>query len=495
MADNPPYKVRPVAADGPFDYHTSIDVETGMVRSRDAWIRPTGGASSNQMGPWLFEVPPMVENEYLDGNNVALETTCRIVKSDGTQCKAHMDIVAPVNLLAIVMWKEANVTLNQRPLPNAAALHVGLKGYMETLLTFDEDAAVTHLASQMFHLDSPGEFDNMTLDLKAMHEAFAVSVIGGQLPMPAFPDLYYPPDGSPVPPTEALVVVRGRTKNWADVRAAAFAAGDQDMRVRELDREDTWFDYFDMAVGMMVKALQDVSDKVNKGYVERYRVTRSSDLINMYGPVPHDFFNMDKFIGPGNKIDLRLVRYPDEVLLNTYLREKGYKLEILDIQLHLPLVVRRQRVPPSLIETYRINISTFQTQLVDAGKPSFDFRLQRSGVLPKTIVVGMVETRALDGDYEYNPLHFHHFLLNQIYLTVNGRQYPDMGGLHFDFDRPDKAALMARSYRWLFENTGAGDADRGNLIHANAFRAGSCLIPFDLTPDRQGPPVFCFLFS
>ncbi len=131
-----------------------------------------------------------------------------------------------------------------------------------------------------------------------------------------------------------------------------------------------------------------------------------------------------------------------------------------------------------------MNQNEFRAQLVDAGKTSFSFNMVRGGILPKTLVVGYMAAKSLDGNYTYNPWNFFHWFTKKVELKINGRVHPDMGGLEFDFSKDNNLPIMARGYNWLFENTGAIEAHRGNLIHWNAFMAGSFLIPFDLTPDR-----------
>jgi hypothetical protein len=43
---------------------------------------------------------------------------------------------------------------------------------------------------------------------------------------------------------------------------------------------------------------------------------------------------------------------------------------------------------------------------------------------------------------------------------------------------------VARGYHWLYDNTGAWFSQRGNCITYSAFKNGSFILPFDLTPDR-----------
>lgn len=152
-----------------------------------------------------------------------------------------------------------------------------------------------------------------------------------------------------------------------------------------------------------------------------------------------------------------------------------------------------------------MNETNLHLQLLEQNKPSASFLMHHGGVMPQAIVVAMAETQAIDGAYDFNPWHFHHFYTSYMGLSMNGREVPDMGGLEFDFTQRNGNAQFARAYHWLFENTGALEADRGNLIHWNAFQAGQFIIPFDLSPDKcnglhnhepaTGPITFNIRFS
>lgn len=220
---------------------------------------------------------------------------------------------------------------------------------------------------------------------------------------------------------------------------------------------------------------------VNRGYDDRFAIVSGSPSFDMMSPITHDIFKMDNHLAPGNRLDIRLSRYPDAFLLNSLMAGENYRLVIEDMKLHYHVIERRDRVLPPPRERYLFNETKCNRQIVSGNVPTHTFRLHTGGVLPKTILLAMVWAPAADGSYEYNPWHLHHFHLKSAELIINGESYPQ-GGLEFDFNSVNP--LVARGYRWMFENTGAMEGERGNIVSWQAFQAGSFIIPFDLTPDK-----------
>jgi hypothetical protein len=152
-----------------------------------------------------------------------------------------------------------------------------------------------------------------------------------------------------------------------------------------------------------------------------------------------------------------------------------------DLKLHLHTIERRERIRPPLTEKYLMNETQLHRFIVPERLPTITLRIHNGGVLPKQVVVGMVDTKAMEGSYDYNPFNFHHFDASKIVLTINGETHPS-NGLSTDFGKPN--AHVARAYHWVYENTGAAGTDKGNIISWAAFQAGCFLVPFDLTFDK-----------
>lgn len=130
---------------------------------------------------------------------------------------------------------------------------------------------------------------------------------------------------------------------------------------------------------------------------------------------------------------------------------------------------------------YLLNETKCNKQIVTKDVPTITFRLHNGGVMPKTIIIAQVNARAADGSYAHNPWNLQHFFLAKAELIINGEIYPQ-GGLEFEMDKENP--LVSRGYHWIFENTGALEGEKGNIVSWQAFQGGAFIIPFDLTPDK-----------
>lgn len=466
--------------DGNFNYHEKVLVETSQKGCRDFWIRPTGGVV-NQNGPFNFTIEPMTE-QYIQLNKAHLELELKVVKADGTPCTPWEDVVAPINMVGALMFQQVEVLLNNQPFSGASSNNVGYKGYLETLLSYDADSRNTHLHSQFFHMDSPAEYENMKVNYSAVRRHMVQAVYDGRMVLNPIPAWLESADPRRYPGTPESDDLLGDPSYEDPFPAAAPNNLTEEMKVtlRNRWRNGRMADMV-AALGTSRLMIDSGADTVNIGYDNRFRLTSGSVVFDTFVPLTHDFFKLNNCIGPGNKIDIRLSRYPASFVLNTGLVDKGYQLQITDMKLHLRTIQRKERIRYPVIEGYQMNETQLHKHLIPAGSPSATARIHHGGVMPKTIVLAMVSTRAAEGAYNSNPFYFHHYKTKHIALKINGEEYPT-GGLKFDFDRANP--LVSRAYHWMFENTGAADADKGNIVSWNHFQEGSFIVPFDLTPDK-----------
>ncbi len=579
--------------DGAFNYNDKLPVECSQKECRAFWIRPQGGVV-NQKGPYTFALEPQVDR-YTQLDKAMLEARVKVTKSDYTKLSYFKDVVAPTSMLGLVMWESVEVELNGQRFSGASSVGAGYKAWMETLLSYDNQARLTQLASSFMYDDTPGQFGNMQVPMRELELACRAAIRAGELKGPD-----YPPDLRSVDPEKNDALCRsgvpgekpdprfgldsaavGDGDGGGALRGAAreeeledeamsrgeeverdFEAGeteedpedgggggggddeyrDATMRTARSDDDDDDDDDDDeeeeedkgkastskgkgggkgaSSSGKRRKAprgeLTDEDEKCltaaqllkrrrtmlneyiatktakvarvvrsagpyNRGFSERFAICAGSVEFDTFSPITHDIFRMNNHLAPGNRLTLILHPAKDTFLLNTYLRSRGFRLQITDLKLHLRTIERRERIVQPVREIYFMSETQLHKQIVAAGSPNVLFRVHQSGVMPKQIVVGFVACKAAEGNYEYNPFHFHHFNCEHIELQINGEQYPS-GGLQMDFSGPN--ALCSRAYRWVAENTGAAASGRGNLISLAHFQAGSFLIPFDLTVDQ-----------
>lgn len=466
---------------GDFDYSDSIPIETSQVNAANYWIRPIGGVV-NQHGPFTFCIEAS-ENRYILLNRAFLEMKCRITKEDGTECKAFKDVVAPINMVGSCMWSSIEVFLNQQAFNSSSSVHTAYKAYIETVLSYDSDARNTHMNAQFFHLDSPHHYDTMTCGVDFLKKRFVKAIYAQEIGRPVVPanlTIGANADGTPayVEDEDPAQAVLAETITVAELNAAVDGSEEK----KAIGRRMLYQQYFKDQVPEDWQKITDFAHSGDKniGFINRLTVTCGSHPWDMYVPLTHDFFRLSNHIAPGNKIDIKLTRHPDSFILNTHLIHMKYKLVIDDMKLHFR-TLERPRVATPMVERYLMNETQMHRQVVAANTPSINFRIHYGGVLPKTIIVAFVDTRAADGNYMFNPFNLQHFKCKKISLMINNDEHP-RGGLEMDFsgDFP----LVARAYHWMFENTGAEEADKGNVVSWQAFQGGCTIWPFDLTPDK-----------
>ena len=170
---------------GDFNYNDKIMVETSQVKCHDFEIRPIGAiTNSRPKGPQYFCIDPFVD-KYLVNNRTRLEARLRVVKGNGEGISPLTDVVAPNNLIGPLMWESVVVHLNGQPFPGASNVNAGLKCYMDTMLSTENDARHTHMQTQVFHMDTPKNYEEMGMDASDFYDACIYELERGSIfPLP-----------------------------------------------------------------------------------------------------------------------------------------------------------------------------------------------------------------------------------------------------------------------------------------------------------------------
>ena len=227
-----------------------------------------------------------------------------------------------------------------------------------------------------------------------------------------------------------------------------------------------------------METFKNTGDNQNKGWTNRYNLTKNSQSFDMMGPITVDFLRSSKHLAPGNKLNIKLTKAQDRFLLCSKVANKEYMLSIEDLRLYYYRVRLTESIPPPQTERYLTTRTELKRFPVPTGQPSYSLTIFRGAKLPKSVIIGQVLTSAAEGEYAQNPFNFQHFDLNRISLRQNGRQIPA------DDYTPDfENGLYMREYLSMFMHTGAYGNDRSNFITSKAFKDGSTLFAYDLTPD------------
>ena len=245
------------------------------------------------------------------------------------------------------------------------------------------------------------------------------------------------------------------------------------------------------------------------GHATRGTLARNSRKLQFCVPFTPDYFMADRYAPPGLAYTIKVYRNPDAFCLMG-LADVRAKLTFYDLKLELVVVklddavkralLAKMATTPMLFPLVRNTMKTFHAA---AASTNFTVPSLFSGVLPRTIIFGMVATKAYNGEcilwcesvlkrltYLFthhftgslvtNPFNFQHFNLSQAFIRYRGEQIPsEPYTFNFDVDYG-----CARSYYNLFSQTGLNGATAGNRITYDQYKGGSFFVAFDITADR-----------
>ena len=221
----------------------------------------------------------------------------------------------------------------------------------------------------------------------------------------------------------------------------------------------------------------------NAGLVLRYGYTQESKVFELEGNLMEDIFDIDKYLINGVDIYIKLFRSSAPFLIMSAQDSPAYKVELLD-------VVYKVRVDPGVllnhskqIEStpvkYTISRNELKMNTIPKGSTEFYWDNIFPQAVPDRIVVGLVDQKAVNGDYTANLFNFEHFSLTDIGIYVNGESVPGRP-LKTDFT----AGHYSSAYARLFEASGKWNQDAGLVITRDNFGSGYSL--FVLTMDPCG---------
>ena len=146
----------------------------------------------------------------------------------------------------------------------------------------------------------------------------------------------------------------------------------------------------------------------------------------MVGYLQCDLHNRDKMLINGVKMRVRLVRSKDAFCLMDSTNDGRFGIKIKEAA----LIVRCVKINPGILIAYantlakatvkypitRVKVKTFTLQTGILGDSIHNAILAK---LPKRIIVGFVDNRALNGNRALNPFNIQHFDINYLSLYID----------------------------------------------------------------------------
>ena len=196
-----------------------------------------------------------------------------------------------------------------------------------------------------------------------------------------------------------------------------------------------------------------------------------------------DLFQSERYLLPGCEVKLKFIRNDDKFSLlgNTQVT----KIKVNELFLSIRRVtldpVEDAKINSDLEKgpaAYPIDQSRIKTFTIPSGLRNHNISQIFRGQLPRSLIIGFVDTAAYDGAINKNPFVFEHNKLNYFNLFVNGAPVlPTV--LQPDFTT--KKAI--REYRWFIDNIDILHSNESNGISFEDYCSNSCFFAFDFTPD------------
>ena len=379
------------AMSGKLDLFTSTPVEMHIQDISHVVYECTG---MDTRGPYQFRIDP-IPNHFIDLSTLRLFGKYEVENiEDPGEGKGVGTSTTTVNLTPQSLFSSINTYLNDHMVSEIWTPAMQYKAYIETLMSYDENAGKTHLKAQQWTLDPAGDFDDVT----------KVKTAGGR----------------------------------AD-----------------------------------------------------YILTKPVDFSM---PLHEDLSTCPKYIPPHVEVKYRLTRSPDSFCLLQKYEEQASALKtaspLCKINItELKLEVRKIKVDPALCNTIDARIrsggmpqfpfikSEIHTRQINSGQSLFNSHLLLVGDdLPRSLVVGLVEQRAFNGDRFKNPYNFQHFDIEEAWLSANESMKP-MDHYRFDFTNKH----YRRGYRQLMDNTGIMNSRETNMITPKLYEGGCFFLAWDLS--------------
>lgn len=401
------------------EFFDTLPTQTAVEKAYDVEFLPMSTVRDG--GVVEFFVPASAE-DYIDLKNTKILIKARILKNDSTACTD--EVVAPVNNFLQSMWSNIELLINERLVTHSNNVH----GYVSTIshLIHDSDESLSsERKMQLIFKDTAGQMDVR--------------------------DARYPNIANWIP---------GYSWRYRQVDAAAEANPPP------------------------APYVQVPADEVagNSGLHQRFNITRSSKVFEMFGGIRLDLFEQLKCLPNG--INMKLRMHPQKRAFCLMSNDNHfYKIDLISAS----LIVRKIKPSPGVLlghadamklkpAQYPILRKECKSFAIPQGLSSFKQDNIFLGQLPKRIVLGMVDGDAFSGTYEKNPYNFKHFNVNLVQVYADGEPVRTRPF------RPDMENLCCiESYCSLLPDK--LDGDKGSIIKQEDWPRGYSLFAFNLTPD------------
>lgn len=230
-------------------------------------------------------------------------------------------------------------------------------------------------------------------------------------------------------------------------------------------------------------------DGNNGGLKIRHSFTKESYIVDLWGPLHVDALFTDRLLLNHVNINFKLTLNSPAFALMSGETSPNYKISLQSATLKVRSVkvsptiqmLHLQEMKKGITAKYPIRRVDCKTFTIPSGNPSIHKGDLFNGLIPKRVVLAMVDSDAFNGSYTKNPYNFKLNGANSISLTVDGEQIP-FKPITLKLSRASEMNFM-EAYQTLFSGTGRLFTDTGLDIDRRDYNKGYGIIAMDITPD------------
>lgn len=238
--------------------------------------------------------------------------------------------------------------------------------------------------------------------------------------------------------------------------------------------------------------LEDEDDSDNSGIASRFNQTKYSNTFETWGRLHSDFFSQPKMLPGKNELRIKLQRADPSFCL---MAKSNSDLFTVSIDTAILMVrhciisphVREAQTKAALTRPLKYPVRRVETKFFTRGSGRSDLSEPNliSGILPRRIIFGLVDSASFNGSLLKNPFNFQHYNVQSVILRKNGNPVPFET---LDLDTTNGQFLQG--YMSLIQGTGKLHENRGLGITPEQYKYGYTLYGFDLTSDMSSCDVF-----
>ncbi|ESO85568.1 hypothetical protein LOTGIDRAFT_155057 [Lottia gigantea] len=244
-------------------------------------------------------------------------------------------------------------------------------------------------------------------------------------------------------------------------------------------------DQLDSTQAVQTGAGDAIVPVVNHGLGERRKKMGESSEFELQSRLHVDLCLQDRYLIDGVDVRIQLERQQPKFYLMWNENNETYKVELIKAYLEVPFVTLAPSTYTRIAEQLQSNNAKYPLKRVVVKDISIPSRrrfhvldnLFINEVLPKRLILGLVENDSYDGNSIKNPFKFHHHRLEYIKLMKNG----DVVEEYF-MDFPNKQATTP--YLDLMKRVGILNSKEDLDMSYNDYIKGCTLFGFDLTSEQ-----------